>query len=83
MVYKLLLVLEIVCDIGDFEFQLAQLITQLKSTLVLIIEVGNVVGRKSIFLSGRYKSHTDTVFDVKFIFSLDWSSNDRFIQESL
>ena len=69
MVYKLLLVLEIVCDIGDFEFQLAQLITQLKSTLVLIIEVGNVVGWKSIFLAGGHQSNTDAVFDVKFMFS--------------
>ena len=69
MVYKLLLVLEIVCDIGDFESQLAQLITQLNSAPGLIIEVGNVFGRKSIFLSGRHQSHTDAVFDVKFIFS--------------
>ena len=67
MVYKLLLVLEIVCDIGDFEFQLAQIITQLKSTL--IIEVGNVLGRKSIFLAGRHQSDTDAVFDVKLMFS--------------
>ena len=37
MVYKLLLVLEIVCDVGDFELQLAQRITQLNSAPVLII----------------------------------------------
>ena len=69
MVYKLLLVLEIVCDVGDFELQLAQRITQLNSAPVLIIEVGNIVGRKFIFLSGRHQSNTDAVFDVKLIFS--------------
>ena len=69
MAYKLLLVLEIVCDIGDFEFQVAQLIPQLNSAPGLIIEVGNVVGRKFKFLTGRHQSKSDAVFFVKFIFS--------------
>ena len=53
MFHKLLLVLEIVCDIGDFKFQIAQLITKFDSASFLFIEVVNVLGRKSLFLPRR------------------------------
>ena len=69
MLHKRLLVLEIIRDIGDFVFQLAQLITELISTRVHFIEVGNVVGRKSRFLSWRLQSESDAVIWVKFIVS--------------
>ena len=69
MFNKLLLVLEIVGNIGDFVFQLAQLITKLISTRVLFIEVGNVPGRKSCFLHGRLQSESDAVVGVEFIIS--------------
>ena len=69
MFYKLLLVLEIVCDVGDFVFQLAQLITELNSARDLFIEVGNVLGWKFCFLHGRLQSESDAVLGVKFIIS--------------
>ena len=62
MFYKVLLVLEIVCDIGDFKFQVSQPVTKLNSAPGLIIEVGNVFDRKIVFLIGRLQSKSDAVF---------------------
>ena len=67
MLHKRLLVLEIIGDIGDFVFQLAQLITKLTTIWFLFIEVANVLGRKSRFFHGRLQSESDAVFGVKFI----------------
>ena len=70
MIHKCLLILEVVCDVGDSKTQLLQsLIT--KEASVLLVEVGNVAGFQwPVVIApilGRRNSHTETVFTVEFI----------------
>ena len=70
MIHKCLLILEVVCDVGDSKTQLLQSLI-MKEASILLVEVRNVAGIQwpvviaPIF--GRTNSNTETVFSVEFI----------------
>ena len=70
MVHKCLLILEVVCDVGDSKTQLLQSFI-MKEASILLVEVGNVEGIQwPVVIApilGRRNSDTETVFTVEFI----------------
>ena len=78
MIHKCLLILEVVCNVGDSKTQLLQsLIMKEASILLLLIKVGNVAGMQGPVviapILGRRNSDTETVVSVECI--LGWRRN--------
>ena len=74
MIHKCLLILEVVCNVGDSKTQLLQSLI-MKEASILFVKVGNVaVIQWPVVIGpilGRRNSDTETVFSVEFI--LGWS----------
>ena len=70
MIHKCLLILEVVCNVGDSKTQLLQSLI-MKEASILFVEVGNVAGIQWPVvigpILGRRNSDTETVFSVEFI----------------
>ena len=70
MIHKCLLILEVVCNVGDSKTQLLQSLI-MKEASVLLVKVGNLAGIQwSVVIApihGRKNSNTETVFSVEFI----------------
>ena len=73
MIHKCLLILEVICNVGDSKTQLLQSLI-MKEASVLLVKVGNLAGIQwSVVIApilGRRNSDTETVFSVEFI--LGW-----------
>ena len=71
MIHKCLLILEVVCNVGDSKTQLLQSLI-MKEASILFVEIGNVAGIQwSVIIApilGRRNSDTETVFSVECIF---------------
>ena len=74
MIHKCLLILEVVCNVGDSKTQLLQSLI-MKEASILFVEIGNVAGIQWYVIIapilGRRNSDTETVISVECIFG--WS----------